>query len=86
VRVVGGGYQDADLDVFFEQMGLPRPSVTFFSVDGTPNAPGSEADGEVVLDIEVDRCWTRSTLCSRRRPTSAARCWSRPATTARPTV
>ncbi len=49
----GGGFKDADLDVFFEQMRLPRPSVTPVSVDGTPNAPGSEADGEVVLDIEV---------------------------------
>jgi len=49
----GGGFQNADLDVFFEQMRLPRPSVTPVSVDGTPNAPGSEADGEVVLDIEV---------------------------------
>lgn len=49
----GGGYHDEDLDAFFEQMGLLRPSVTPVSVDGTPNAPGSEADGEVVLDIEV---------------------------------
>jgi len=49
----GGGFRNADLDVFFEQMRLPRPSVTAVSVDGTPNAPGSEVDGEVVLDIEV---------------------------------
>lgn len=49
----GGGYRDEDLDVFFEQMRLPRPRVTPVSVDGTRNAPGSEADAEVVLDVEV---------------------------------
>jgi len=49
----GGGYRAEDLDTFFEQMRLPRPHVTSVSVDGTRNTPGSEADGEVVLDIEV---------------------------------
>jgi kumamolisin len=49
----GGGYRDEDLDVFFAQMRLPRPHVTAVSVDGTPNEPGSDADAEVVLDVEV---------------------------------
>src|ERR1700722_1658724 len=34
-------------------MGLPEPQILDVSVDGTQNAPGSEADGEVALDIQV---------------------------------
>lgn len=49
----GGGFQEEDLDTYFHTLRLPRPRVTAVSVDGTPNAPGSEADAEVVLDIEV---------------------------------
>lgn len=49
----GGGYRDEDLDTYFETLRLPRPRVTSVSVDGTRNAPGSDADAEVVLDIEV---------------------------------
>lgn len=49
----GGGYREADLDTYFAHYGLPRPQVRSVSVDGTRNTPGSEADGEVVLDVEV---------------------------------
>jgi kumamolisin len=49
----GGGFQAEDLDTYFQTLGLPRPKVTSVSVDGTQNAPGSSADAEVVLDIEV---------------------------------
>jgi kumamolisin len=50
----GGGYAQEDLDHYFtELLHLPTPRVSAVSVDGTSNAPGSEADVEVVLDIEV---------------------------------
>ncbi len=49
----GGGYQKSDLDAFFQKIGVATPSVTSVSVDGTTNSPGSDADGEVVLDIQV---------------------------------
>lgn len=48
-----GGYQQSDLSQYFQNLGLSEPAVTSVSVDGTQNSPGSNADYEVVLDIEV---------------------------------
>ena len=52
---LGGGYRTTDLDIYFQGLGLPVPSVTAVSVDGGTNSPGAanSADGEVMLDIEV---------------------------------
>ncbi|MFL6449647.1 MAG: protease pro-enzyme activation domain-containing protein [Bryobacteraceae bacterium] len=50
---LGGGYKTADLDAYFKSLKLKSPSVTAVSVDGGKNTPGSDADGEVMLDIEV---------------------------------
>ncbi len=50
---LGGGYSTADLATYFQSLGLPAPTVTTVSVDGGTNAPGTSADGEVMLDIEV---------------------------------
>jgi kumamolisin len=50
---LGGGYTTADLENFFQGIGVTPPSVTAVSVDGGSNSPGSDADGEVELDIEV---------------------------------
>jgi kumamolisin len=50
---LGGGYTTADLQTYFQGVGLAVPSVTAVSVDGGANTPGSDADGEVELDIEV---------------------------------
>ncbi|MGH3121358.1 MAG: S53 family peptidase, partial [Streptosporangiaceae bacterium] len=53
---LGGGFGSSDLDPYFAGLGLPVPSVTAASVDGTVNQPGQDpngADGEVLLDIEV---------------------------------
>ncbi len=50
---LGGGYSTADLQTYFNQLGVQEPSVTAVSVDGGQNSPGSDADGEVMLDIEV---------------------------------
>lgn len=50
---LGGGYNASDLTTFFQGVGINEPSVTTVSVDGGTNSPGSNADGEVELDIEV---------------------------------
>jgi kumamolisin len=50
---LGGGYRITDLDAYFGDQGLRTPTITAVSVDGGRNAPGGEADGEVMLDIEV---------------------------------
>ena len=53
---LGGGYNTADLDSFFTNLGIKTPKVTAVSVDGGTNSPSGDpsgADGEVELDIEV---------------------------------
>jgi len=50
---LGGGYRSADLTNYFRQLRLPVPAVAAVSVDGARNSPGGDADGEVMLDIEV---------------------------------
>ncbi len=50
---LGGGYNTSDLQTYFSGLGVSQPTVTAVSVDGGQNAPGSAADGEVMLDIEV---------------------------------
>lgn len=50
---LGGGWNMADVTQAFTTMGLPLPSITDVSVDGTKNTPGGEADMEVALDIQV---------------------------------
>lgn len=50
---LGGGYNEADLTAYFTGLGLAVPAVEAVEVDGVGNQPGSDADTEVVLDIEV---------------------------------
>ena len=50
---LGGGYRTSDLQAYFKELGVKEPKVTAVAVDGGSNAPGSDADGEVMLDIEV---------------------------------
>jgi kumamolisin len=52
---LGGGFSTEDLSTYFAGLKLSTPSVTAVSVDGGENTPGqdSNADGEVMLDIEV---------------------------------
>jgi kumamolisin len=50
---LGGGYRSSDLQTYFSQLNVTEPSVTAVSVDGGMNSPGTSADGEVMLDIEV---------------------------------
>ena len=50
---LGGGWLPSDMEAFFDGIGQPVPSITDVSVDGSRNAPGGAADGEVALDIQV---------------------------------
>jgi kumamolisin len=53
---LGGGFAQADIQQYFQNLSLPVPSVTAVSVDGGSNAPTGDPngpDGEVMLDIEV---------------------------------
>jgi kumamolisin len=52
---LGGGFAQDDLDTYFAALGLPTPTITAVPIDGAANAPGvdSNADGEVMLDVEV---------------------------------
>jgi len=48
---LGGGYRRADLTAYFTAQDITAPKVTAVSVDGARNAPGDDADAEVMLDI-----------------------------------
>jgi kumamolisin len=53
---LGGGYVMRDLNTYFQQLGIPMPSVSSVSVLRARNAPTGNPggpDGEVMLDIEV---------------------------------
>jgi kumamolisin len=53
---LGGGFRPADLDTYFQGLGVGSPTVTAVSVDHAQNTPTGDAngpDGEVMLDIEV---------------------------------
>jgi kumamolisin len=51
---LGGGYNTTHLKTYFNHLGITEPRVTAISVDGGQNSPGSsDADAEVMLDIEV---------------------------------
>jgi kumamolisin len=51
---LGGGFSSSDLSQYFSGLGIKKaPTVTAVGVAGGSNQPGGEADGEVMLDIEV---------------------------------
>jgi kumamolisin len=53
---LGGGYRKADLDEYFQGLGIASPAIVSVSVDGGMNQPEGDSsgpDGEVVLDVEV---------------------------------
>jgi Papain family cysteine protease len=51
----GGGYKESDLTTYFSDLAIPKPKVTWVSLDGARNTPSgaSGADGQVDLDIEI---------------------------------
>jgi len=53
---LGGGFTQNTLDDYFSKMGIRAPTIVDVPVLSTTNSPGSEADGEVQLDIEVIGC------------------------------
>jgi len=50
---LGGGYTDAELSQYFQDIGVGPVSVRTVTVDDGVNAPNTTADDEVLLDIEV---------------------------------
>ena len=51
---LGGGFSASDLARYFQSLGITQPpAVTAVPVAGAANTPGGEADGEVMLDIEI---------------------------------
>jgi len=52
---LGGGFNNSDLQIFFQEIGVPMPNVSAISVDHAGNNPTKHGndDGEVMLDIEV---------------------------------
>ena len=50
---LGGGYSEDDVQAYFQGLNLPAPALSAVAVDGGANQPGGDADGEVMLDIEV---------------------------------
>jgi kumamolisin len=50
---LGGGYKPKDITTYFQGLGIKAPQITAVSVDNGQNKPGGQADGEVMLDIEV---------------------------------
>ena len=52
---LGGGYQNSDLELYFQKINTPVPDVSWVSVDKQENSPSpaNADDGEVMLDIEV---------------------------------
>jgi kumamolisin len=53
---LGGGYTQSNLNEYFAKMGVRAPPMVDVSVLGAKNNPGSGADSEVQLDIEVLGC------------------------------
>jgi len=47
------GYKAADIQAYFKMLNITQPRIIAISVDGAHNQPGYDADGEVVLDIEI---------------------------------
>jgi Subtilase family len=50
---LGGGYEESDLDAYFQAFNLPRPVVTLVSIDGATNNPEDDSASQVALDIET---------------------------------
>lgn len=50
---LGGGFRPTDLQQYFKSLGVANPKVVTVAVDHGANQPGSGADLEVGLDIEI---------------------------------
>ena len=50
---LGGGFTQADFTKYMQSLGIKPPTVNIVSVQGGTSQPGGDADGEVMLDVEV---------------------------------
>lgn len=50
---LGGGYTRDNMEAYFNWIGLKMPEIVDVSVLGARNSPGTDADSEVQLDIQV---------------------------------
>jgi len=50
---LGGGFTQSDFTAYMQSIGVKAPSVKVISVQGGTSQPGGDADGEVMLDVEV---------------------------------
>jgi kumamolisin len=53
---LGGGFRATDLTAYFKSLGIKEPKVSAVSIGGAhnePDGPTKDANGEVMLDIEV---------------------------------
>ena len=50
---LGGGIDKADNAQYYTDHNLPQPNINVIEVSGAKNAPGGDADGEVLLDSQV---------------------------------
>jgi kumamolisin len=72
---LSGGWNAADVQQFCSANSVPVPTLTDVSVDGTKNSPGSEADGEVALDIQVAA--TAFSVATKGKPANIRMYWAR---------
>lgn len=70
---LGGGWNPADVAMAFAAMGQEPPDILDISVDGTGPSIGSEADGEVALDIQVAGA---SYFCATGKPAQIRMYWT----------
>ena len=50
---LGGGFNKAQMSEYFTSLGITTPVIKQVSIDGGKNKTGTDADGEVQLDIQV---------------------------------
>jgi kumamolisin len=50
---LGGGFRESDLNKYFSDLKIRKPSITVVSVDSATNHPAPDADNQPTLDIEV---------------------------------
>ncbi|WP_046971555.1 S53 family peptidase [Dyella japonica] len=50
---LGGGFTRSDFTQYMQSLGIKPPTVNVVSVQGGTSQPGGDADGEVMLDVEV---------------------------------
>ena len=50
---LGGSVIPGDIDMYFKSLGLPPPDIASVAVDGANYQPGTDVDGEVMINVEI---------------------------------